>query len=122
MFIGCKRFFTLLILLSLFGQAIAGGVMSCQMDTNDSKVTTTSLLSHCEQITDSNTAHDSAHVNNSQGDCDQECSCCLGACSSSVFSAENALTTPPSSLVKIGYHNQALINRSESLYRPPITC
>lgn len=125
-----KRFFTLLVLLSLFGQAIAGGVMSCQMDMNDSKLTSISLHSHCAQaITDlagqdekHDSEHDAKQKNNSKIDCNQECDCCLGACSSSVFTPENALTISPSSLVRIGYKNQLLINRSESLYRPPIAC
>lgn len=120
-----KKIITLLLLLSLFGQAVASGAMVCKMESNkqpdhvgcmqDMKMTDVDNSQHQNLFME----HDKSEA---PSDCTQDCECCLGACSSSASLPVNLLSLNQPSLLKTGYQNLTLINRSESLYRPPITC
>ena len=114
-----KRFFTILLLLSLCGQAVVASVMSCQMDMEIDKANT--AHSKCSE----NMSHDSAPVPETKNDnavCDQSCDCCLGACSAAASLPNKLISLNSASLIKSSYKDLALIQRLESLYRPPITC
>ncbi len=101
-----KRLCTLLLLLSLFGQAVAGNVMSCQME-GDSQAS----HSMCADMDD---------VQN-LNECDQACDCCQGACSSNASLSSDVLSLKQPSIIKTPLPDLALLFRSGSLYRPPIT-
>ncbi len=115
--VSIKRFLTLLLLLSLFGQAVAGGVMSCQMDM-DKNIDT---HAKCGETMDHGSDTMPEQPDHSAG-CDQACDCCLGACSASASMPTNSISLNQGSLIRTGYKDLALINRTESLYRPPIAC
>ncbi len=117
-----KRFFTLLLLLSLFGQAVAGGVMSCKMEADDKMQDHTSCMQTIDDMADNQAQAMMHDMQDSQAECDQSCSCCLGACSASASLPSNLLSLNQASLIRTGYKDLALINRTESLYRPPIAC
>ena len=113
-----KRLSTLLLLLSLFGQAVAGSVMSCQMDDNNQ-----ASHSMCDDM-DMQAEHMSNFdMDNVQGadECDQTCDCCLGACSSNGSLSSDLLSLKQPSIIKTPLPDLALLSRSGSLYRPPIT-
>ncbi|MEH6345439.1 MAG: hypothetical protein V7785_10160 [Bermanella sp.] len=117
-----KRFFTLLLLLSLFGQAVAGGVMSCKMGPDDKMQDHTSCMQAMDEQQKDQMQSMEHDTSDAQAECDQSCSCCLGACSASAALPSNLLSLNQASLIRTGYKNLALINRTESLYRPPIAC
>jgi len=117
-----KRFFTLLLLLSLFGQAVAGGVMSCKMGPDNKMQDHTSCMQAMDDMAGDQTQTMKHDMNDAQVECDLSCSCCLGACSASASLPSNLLSLNQASLIRTGYKDLALINRSESLYRPPIAC
>ncbi len=108
-----KRLSTLLLLLSLFGQAVASNVMSCQMEDDKHPSHTMNAASHCADM-DTN---DIQTIN----ECDQNCDCCLGACSSNASLSSDLLSLKQPSLIKTPLPDLALLSRSGSLYRPPIT-
>ncbi len=123
--ISIKKVITILLLLSLFGQAVASGVMDCKMEASkqqghsgcmqDMKLMSVDNSPHQDIFMDHDTSEDPK-------DCSQDCECCLGACSSSASLPSHSISLNHPSLIKTGYRSLSLINRSESLYRPPITC
>jgi len=111
-----KRLCTLLLLLSLFGQAVAGNVMSCQMEDD-----TQSSHSMCADMDmQEMPMTDTSDVQN-LNECDQSCDCCLGACSSNGSLSSDLLSLKQPSIIKTPLPDLALLSRSGSLYRPPIT-
>ena len=108
----------MLLLLSLFGQAVAGSAVSCQMENDNSAST-----SQCAHMDMQEPAAD--HINMSDAkslnDCELACDCCLGACSSSASLSWGALSLSSPSIIKTPLPELALLTRSGSLYRPPIT-
>lgn len=113
-----KRLCTLLLLLSLFGQAVAGNVMSCQMEDDNMD-----MHSLCADM-DIQDAHMSdLDMNDVQNlnECDQACDCCLGACSSNASLSSDLLSLKQPSIIKTPLPDLALLSRAKSLYRPPIT-
>ncbi len=88
-----KRLSTLLLLLSLFGQAVAGSVMSCQMDDNNQ-----ASHSMCDDMD-----MQAEHMSNFDMD-----------------NVQGADEKQPS-IIKTPLPDLALLSRSGSLYRPPIT-
>jgi len=124
--ISIKKAVTLLLLLSLFGQAVASGLMSCKMELDKQLQSHTDCMSNMVTKTHDNDHEQEFTMDHDMSDgiseCAQDCECCLGACSSNVSMPTNLMSLNQASLIKAGYKNRALINRTESLYRPPITC
>ncbi len=116
-----KRLCTLLLLLSLFGQAVAGNVMSCQMEDDKQPSHISNTVSHCADMDTQNSHIMDMHDVQTLNECDQACDCCLGACSSNASLSSDLLSLKQPSIIKTPLPDLALLSRSGSLYRPPIT-
>lgn len=124
--ISVKKFVSLLLLLSLFGQAVASGMMNCKMEQNTQVETHSDCMSNSVNLESTNTQHHDSFLDQGSdalsSECAQDCECCLGACSSSASMPTNIVALNQPSSIVYGYKNRNLINCNESLYRPPIAC
>jgi len=115
-----------MLLLSLFGQVIASGLNYCKMEKEDIAQNCANCMLSMDIIQEQE-AHAQEHSKeyddeNNMVECTQDCECCLGPYSFGTPMPLKFLPSSQISLIKEGYQNPCIISRTESLYRPPITC